>query len=88
MKNISLTTFGRVFQNFLLVYLLQIWFNFSINAILFRLTTTNFSIAVTKYSILVQAGFTDFCRFSYAVWVLGSWLMKEGLISISGDFPL
>ena len=55
MKNISLTTFGRVFQNFLLVYLLQIWFNFSINAILFRLTTTNFSITVTKYSM----GFED-----------------------------
>ena len=51
MKNILLITFGRVFQNFLLVYLLQIWFNCSINAILIRLTTTNFSITVTKYSM-------------------------------------
>ena len=51
MKNILLITFGRVFQNFLLVYLLQIWFTCSINAILIRLTTTNFSITVTKYSM-------------------------------------
>ena len=43
--------FWEGISNFLVVYLLQIWFNCSINAILIRLTTTNFSITVTKYSM-------------------------------------